>query len=202
MAEYPQYVNENNSMGYLSDDRGASYNLCHCVYASASTVARLLFKFPRPLILFFLVWSNFEIANMDFWRGEAYSKFFDYLDATGGFYYEVGDSLHMLITFFAHFCMMNIASHTNHTRLQCSAGETHRCTVLPLGCLRARIRFTSSRTWATRITHCPAGTSMWSENKCSCDRRHNFGMLTSSIYGLLMLNDDRLSWLLVYVPME
>ena len=25
---------------------------------------------------------------MDFWRGEAYSKFFDYLDATGGFYYE------------------------------------------------------------------------------------------------------------------
>lgn len=26
---------------------------------------------------------------MDFWRGEAYSKYFDYLDATGGFYYEV-----------------------------------------------------------------------------------------------------------------
>lgn len=26
---------------------------------------------------------------MDFWRGEAYSKFFDFLDATGGFYYEV-----------------------------------------------------------------------------------------------------------------
>ena len=26
---------------------------------------------------------------MDFWRSEAYSKFFDYLDSTGGFYYEV-----------------------------------------------------------------------------------------------------------------
>ena len=26
---------------------------------------------------------------MDFWRGEAYSAFFDYLDSHGGFYYEV-----------------------------------------------------------------------------------------------------------------
>ena len=34
-------------------------------------------------------WSNFEIADMDFWRGPAYTAFFDYLDSTGGFYYEV-----------------------------------------------------------------------------------------------------------------
>jgi hypothetical protein len=33
-------------------------------------------------------WSNFEIADMDFWRGEAYSKFFEFLEAKGGFYYE------------------------------------------------------------------------------------------------------------------
>jgi alpha 1,2-mannosyltransferase len=26
---------------------------------------------------------------MDFWRGPAYSAFFQYLEATGGFYYEV-----------------------------------------------------------------------------------------------------------------
>ena len=51
-------------MGYMSDNAGDSYNLCH-------------------------FWSNFEIASMDFWRGEAYSKFFEYLDSTGGFYYEV-----------------------------------------------------------------------------------------------------------------
>lgn len=37
------------------------------------------------------VWSNFEIADMDFWRGEAYSKFFEYLDSQGGFYYEVSN---------------------------------------------------------------------------------------------------------------
>jgi hypothetical protein len=34
-------------------------------------------------------WSNFEIADMDFWRGEAYQAFFDYLESKGGFYYEV-----------------------------------------------------------------------------------------------------------------
>jgi hypothetical protein len=34
------------------------------------------------------VWSNFEIGNLDLWRGEGYSKFFDFLDEKGGFYYE------------------------------------------------------------------------------------------------------------------
>lgn len=33
-------------------------------------------------------WSNFEIGDLDFWRGEAYSKYFDHLEAAGGFYYE------------------------------------------------------------------------------------------------------------------
>ncbi|KAH9917521.1 glycosyl transferase [Fomitopsis serialis] len=41
-------VKENNAMNYMSEDGGATYNLCH-------------------------FWSNFEIANMDFWHGEAYS---------------------------------------------------------------------------------------------------------------------------------
>jgi alpha 1,2-mannosyltransferase len=35
------------------------------------------------------VYNNFEIADMDFWRGEAYSAFFDHLDREGGFYFEV-----------------------------------------------------------------------------------------------------------------
>lgn len=33
-------------------------------------------------------WSNFEIADMDFFRGEAYSNWFEHLDQTGKFYYE------------------------------------------------------------------------------------------------------------------
>ena len=48
---------------FISDDKGETYNLCH-------------------------FWSNFEIANLNFWRGEAYRKYFDYLDQTGGFFYE------------------------------------------------------------------------------------------------------------------
>lgn len=33
-------------------------------------------------------WSNFEIGDMDFFRGDAYSNWFRHLDATGNFYYE------------------------------------------------------------------------------------------------------------------
>jgi hypothetical protein len=35
------------------------------------------------------VWSNFEIADLDFFRGRAYADFFDTLERAGGFYYEV-----------------------------------------------------------------------------------------------------------------
>ena len=31
---------------------------------------------------------------MDFWRGEAYQRFFDFLDSKGGFYYEVNEFQH------------------------------------------------------------------------------------------------------------
>ena len=33
-------------------------------------------------------WSNFEIADLDFYRGEAYTKWMDHLEQTGKFYYE------------------------------------------------------------------------------------------------------------------
>ncbi|KAJ3549442.1 hypothetical protein NMY22_g886 [Coprinellus aureogranulatus] len=58
-----EYLHPENSLNFLSNDNGTHYNLCH-------------------------FWSNFEIGDMDFWRGDAYSKFFDYLEAKGGFYYE------------------------------------------------------------------------------------------------------------------
>jgi hypothetical protein len=35
------------------------------------------------------VWSNFEIADLDFFRSQVYTEFFEHLDSTGGFYYEV-----------------------------------------------------------------------------------------------------------------
>jgi len=33
-------------------------------------------------------WSNFEIADLDFFRSQQYCDFFDHRDENGGFYYE------------------------------------------------------------------------------------------------------------------
>lgn len=33
-------------------------------------------------------WSNFEIADLDWFRGREYQEFFDVLDRDGGIYYE------------------------------------------------------------------------------------------------------------------
>jgi hypothetical protein len=76
----PQYVSEDNAMGFLSDNGGTDYNLCHCksyLHGSDFSLNTLI------------VWSNFEIADMDFWRSEAYMKYFEFLESKGGFYYEV-----------------------------------------------------------------------------------------------------------------
>lgn len=63
MEKYPQHIHKNNMLDFISDDGGASYNLCH-------------------------FWSNFEVGSLDFWRGQAYSDYFDFLDHAGGFFYE------------------------------------------------------------------------------------------------------------------
>lgn len=46
-----------------NDNTAKSYNLCH-------------------------FWSNFEIADLSIFNNPEYQAFFDYLDATGGFFYE------------------------------------------------------------------------------------------------------------------
>ncbi|KAI7898249.1 nucleotide-diphospho-sugar transferase [Cokeromyces recurvatus] len=48
---------------FISKDEGRTYNGCH-------------------------FWTNFEIARLDLWHTEAYQRFFEYLDQTGGFFYE------------------------------------------------------------------------------------------------------------------
>ncbi|VVT49951.1 uncharacterized protein SAPINGB_P002526 [Magnusiomyces paraingens] len=63
LHQNPQFIHENNFIDFITDEHMTEYNLCH-------------------------FWSNFEIADLDFYRSEAYSKYFDYLDASGGFFYE------------------------------------------------------------------------------------------------------------------
>ena len=55
-----------------------------------SVTVRLSSLFPFIFVLknVQLVWSNFEIADLDFFRSPHYLAFFDYLDKTGNFYYE------------------------------------------------------------------------------------------------------------------
>lgn len=63
MKANPDLMPKDNALGFLSDDGGETYNKCH-------------------------FWSNFEIGDLNFWRGEAYMKYFEWLDKKGGFYYE------------------------------------------------------------------------------------------------------------------
>ncbi|EDO14645.1 hypothetical protein Kpol_299p5 [Vanderwaltozyma polyspora DSM 70294] len=62
-SEFPEHLNKNNLMNFISDDGGTTYNRCH-------------------------FWSNFEIGSLEFFRSKAYRDYFDYLDKAGGFFYE------------------------------------------------------------------------------------------------------------------
>lgn len=50
-------------LDFVSDDNSTTYNTCH-------------------------YWSNFEIGDLSFFRSKEYTEFFEYLDSTGGFFYE------------------------------------------------------------------------------------------------------------------
>jgi alpha 1,2-mannosyltransferase len=48
---------------FVTSDGGKTYNTCH-------------------------FWSNFEVGDLSLWRSDEYLALFDYLDRSGGFYYE------------------------------------------------------------------------------------------------------------------
>ncbi|KAF9005662.1 glycosyltransferase family 15 protein [Cyathus striatus] len=120
IGENPQYLDKENSLDFLSDDGGETYNLCH-------------------------YWSNFEIADMDFWRGEAYQKFFDFLEAKGGFYYERwGDAP-------VHSIAASLFARHDQIHFFRDIGYRH-----------------------DPFQHCPSGET-WSQGRCACDPRDSFG---------------------------
>ena len=63
MEKHPEHISSDNSMAWISDDEGKTYNHCH-------------------------FWSNFEIGNLNWLRSKAYVDFFSALDQDGGFFYE------------------------------------------------------------------------------------------------------------------
>ncbi|RDA94397.1 hypothetical protein CP533_2261 [Ophiocordyceps camponoti-saundersi (nom. inval.)] len=64
-------VHEKSALNWLTDDkrrpdhnrRAQGYSTCH-------------------------FWSNFEVADMEFWRSPVYEDYFNHLDHAGGFFYE------------------------------------------------------------------------------------------------------------------
>ncbi|KAI0004656.1 glycosyltransferase family 15 protein [Russula compacta] len=120
ITEHPEYVAQNSAMKFLSDNGGADYNLCH-------------------------FWSNFEIADLDFWRGEAYTAFFDHLDRRGGFYYERwGDAP-------VHSIAAALFAGTDRIQFFREIGYEH-----------------------APYTHCPAEEELWKRGRCTCDPVHSF----------------------------
>ena len=71
LASHPEYESKNNAREWLTDSKrrpdhnikANGYSTCH-------------------------FWSNFEIADMDFWRSKVYEDYFEHLDRAGGFFYE------------------------------------------------------------------------------------------------------------------
>ncbi|CAL9731828.1 probable mannosyltransferase Yur1p [Monosporozyma unispora] len=59
------FITDKSQIGEFGPVTGSNsdYNLCH-------------------------FWSNFEIGDLNFFRSDKYIKFFEYLDQSGGFYYE------------------------------------------------------------------------------------------------------------------
>ncbi|KAJ7896789.1 glycosyltransferase family 15 protein [Mycena olivaceomarginata] len=123
MKENPDAVAPDNAMGFLSENGGQDFNMCH-------------------------FWSNFEIADLDFWRGEVYTKFFEFLDKTGGFYYERwGDA----------------PVHSMAAAL-----------FLP----KSKIHFFNEIGYEhPPNSHCPTDDTIWRAGMCSCDqgRTHDYG---------------------------
>ncbi|UZJ56747.1 hypothetical protein CBS101457_006067 [Exobasidium rhododendri] len=72
IALHPDYVNKRAGLHFLTDASDtpdiskvaeSEWNMCH-------------------------FWSNFEIADLRFWRSKEYMEYFNYLDKAGGFFYE------------------------------------------------------------------------------------------------------------------
>lgn len=91
-----------------------------------------------------LQWSNFEIASLSWLRSEAYTKYFEFLDQAGGFFYERwGDA----------------PVHSIAASLMLSRDEIHF--------------FDEIGYFHAPFSHCPTGNQAKNELKCYCQAKDN-----------------------------
>ena len=121
------------------------------------------------------VFNNFEIADMDFWRGEAYTAFFNYLDRNGGFYYQVCPSP-LLVD-------MNRADPTDFFFVyeqRWGDAPVHAIGASLFGAKDGVHFFREIGYEHYPFTHCPQG-DMWERGRCSCEQERNFGMWKDNV---------------------
>ncbi|KAG7823357.1 hypothetical protein KL909_003380 [Ogataea angusta] len=120
LSANPQAQHANALVDFISDDNGHSYNLCH-------------------------FWSNFEIADMDFWRSKVYEDFFNYLDASGGFFYERwGDAP-------VHSIAVSLFLDRDKIHFFDDIGYNHGV-----------------------YSMCPLDDNVWLDKRCSCNKNSDF----------------------------
>ncbi len=116
----PQTLAENNLHQFITDGNMKDYNMCH-------------------------FWSNFEIADMDFFRGEAYQNYFNHLDKTNKFFYERwGDAP-------IHSIAVSLFLDKLQVHLFQDMGYYHN-----------------------PYASCPTNMEVWKNNRCSCDFNKDF----------------------------
>ncbi|KAG7789868.1 hypothetical protein KL910_002574 [Ogataea haglerorum] len=120
LSKNPDALHPDALVDFISDDNGDSYNLCH-------------------------FWSNFEIADMDFWRSKVYEDFFSYLDASGGFFYERwGDAP-------VHSIAVSLFVDRDKIHFFDDIGYNHGV-----------------------YSMCPLDDNVWVTNRCSCSKSSDF----------------------------
>ncbi|KNZ80002.1 putative mannosyltransferase MNT2 [Termitomyces sp. J132] len=87
---------------------------------------------------------------MNFWRGEAYTAFFNYLDSQGGLYYERWADAPV------HSIAAAIFLDKDRLQLFDEIGYEHN-----------------------PYTHCPKRQELWERGRCSCDPDKSFGELST-----------------------
>lgn len=102
---------------------------------------------------------------MDFWRSEAYQRFFSFLEATGGFYYEVRPKTHFLI----YEYIPDVARHQRW-----GDAPVHSIAVSLLA-RRDQVHFFRDIGYRHEpFQHCPSGED-WEKGHCSCSPGETFG---------------------------
>ena len=109
-------------------------------------------------------YHTFEISDLDFWRSEAYTAYFDHLDRYGGFYYEVSTR--------NSECDPNSS---DRDRVWISVGATRLFTRSPRLLMgKDRIHFSREIGYEHHpVSHCPA-SGLCERGRCTCNTQTKF----------------------------